>query len=476
MKHHEQGHGGYIGTRREFLSRYGMGMGALAMGGLPSAVASGATSPLSPKMPQKRGKAKAVIHLFMNGGPSQVDTFDPKPELTKYDGKKIPLELKTERPTGMAMKSPFSFKKYGESGLEVSEIFSKVGESCADELCVIRSMRAEVPNHEPSLLLMNCGDSRLPRPSVGSWVTYGLGTENQNLPGFVSMCPGGYPISRTQNWQSGFLPAAYQGNYVDSKNKDPKKLIENIVPKHLERSKQREQLDFLRQLNEKHAEERGRDQELEARLESFELAYRMQLEATDAFDVSKEPKYIREMYGDTLQGRQMLITRRLVERGVRFVQVWHGAGQPWDNHDDLEVNHRKLAGQCDQAIAALITDLKMRGMLDETLVLWGGEFGRTPVVEMPKKGTNAGKINGRDHNHYGFTTWMAGGGVKGGHVHGSTDDFGFAAATDKVHVHDLHATMLHLLGFDHEELTYRYSGRDFRLTDVHGEVIEDLLA
>ena len=376
MKHHEQGHGGYIGTRREFLSRYGMGMGALAMGGLPSAVASGATSPLSPKMPQKRGKAKAVIHLFMNGGPSQVDTFDPKPELTKYDGKKIPLELKTERPTGMAMKSPFSFKKYGESGLEVSEIFSKVGEACADELCVIRSMRADVPNHEPSLLLMNCGDSRLPRPSVGSWVTYGLGTENQNLPGFVSMCPGGYPISRTQ----------------------------------------------------KHAEERGRDQELEARLESFELAYRMQLEATDAFDVSKEPKYIREMYGDTLQGRQMLITRRLVERGVRFVQVWHGAGQPWDNHDDLEVNHRKLAGQCDQAIAALITDLKMRGMLDETLVLWGGEFGRTPVVEMPKKGTNAGKINGRDHNHYGFTTWMAGGGVKGGHVHGSTDDFGFAAA------------------------------------------------
>lgn len=474
MNHHEAGHGGYIGTRREFLSRCGMGMGALAMGGLPSQVAAG-TSPLLPKQPQVEGKAKAVIHLFMNGGPSQVDTFDPKPELDKYDGKKIPLDLSTERPTGAAMKSPFAFKKYGESGLEVSELFPRVG-ACADDLCVIRSMHADVPNHEPSLLLMNCGDSRLSRPSVGSWVTYGLGTENQNLPGFVSMCPGGYPISRTQNWQAGFLPAAYQGNYVDTKNSDPKKLIEHIVPKHLERNRQREQLDFLRSLNEQHAVARGRDQGLEARLESFELAYRMQLEATDAFDISKEPQYIRDLYGDTLQGRQMLIARRLIERGVRFVQVWHGAGQPWDNHDDLEKNHRRLAGECDQAIAALITDLKMRGLLDETLVVWGGEFGRTPVVEMPKPGSNAGKINGRDHNHYGFTTWMAGGGVKGGHVHGETDEFGFAAVRDKVHVHDLHATMLHLLGFDHEELTYRYSGRDFRLTDVYGKVIEEILA
>jgi len=471
MNHHNFGHGGFIGTRREFLQRTGMGMASLA---LPT-VASGALNPLSPKKTQYPAKAKAVIHLFMNGGPSQVDTFDPKPELTKYDGKKIPLELKTERPTGMAMKSPFGFKKYGESGLEVSDIFPKVGE-CADDLCVIRSMHADVPNHEPSLLLMNCGDSRLSRPSVGSWVTYGLGTENQNLPGFVSMCPGGYPISRTQNWQSGFLPAAYQGTYVDTQTTDPRKLIEHVQPKHIARGRQREQLDFLRNLNEKHAEARDHDSELEARLQSFELAYRMQLEATDAFDVSLEPRYIREMYGDNLQGRQMLISRRLIERGVRFVQVWHGAGQPWDNHDDLEQNHRKLAQECDQAIAALLTDLKQRGLLDETLVLWGGEFGRTPVVEMPKEGANAGKINGRDHNHYGFTTWMAGGGVKGGHVHGATDDFGFAAVQDPVHVHDLHATMLHLLGFDHEELTYRYSGRDFRLTDVHGKVIESILA
>ncbi|MGC6581844.1 MAG: DUF1501 domain-containing protein [Akkermansiaceae bacterium] len=474
MNHHEFGHGGFAGTRRDFLSRSGMGMASLALGGMPSMLSAG-SSPLAPKAPQTPGKAKAVIHLFMNGGPSQVDTFDPKPELTKYDGKKIPLELKTERPTGVALKSPFAFKKYGASGLDVSDLFPRVG-AHADDLCIIRSMHAEVPNHEPSLLLMNCGDSRLSRPSVGSWVTYGMGTENQNLPGFISMCPGGYPVSRTQNWQSGFLPAAYQGNYVNSKFTEPEKLIEHIVPKHLPRQEQRHQLDFLRNLNEKHAEERGRDSDLEARIESFELAYRMQLEATDAFDISKEPQYIRDLYGDTLQGRQMLITRRLVERGVRFVQVWHGSGQPWDNHDDLEKNHKRLAGECDQAIAALITDLKMRGMLDETLVLWGGEFGRTPVVEMPKPGSNAGKINGRDHNHYGFTVWMAGGGVKGGHVHGATDDFGFQAVEDKVHVHDLHATMLHLLGFDHEELTYRYSGRDFRLTDVHGKVIEEILA
>jgi len=471
MNHHHFGHGGFIGTRREFLTRYGMGMGALA---LPS-VASGSISPLLPKKPEFSGKAKAVIHLFMNGGPSQVDTFDPKPELTKYDGKKIPLELKTERPTGVAMKSPFAFKKHGESGIEISEIFPNIAKS-ADELCVIRSMHADVPNHEPSLLLMNCGDSRLSRPSVGSWVTYGLGTENQNLPGFVSMCPGGLPISRTQNWQSGFLPAAYQGTYVDTKTVDPKKLIEHVTPKHLARHRQREQLDFLRALNEKHALQRDQDSELEARLQSFELAYRMQLEATDAFDTTLEPRYIREMYGENLQGRQMLIARRLVERGVRFVQVWNGAGQPWDNHDDLEQNHRRLARESDQAIGALLADLKQRGLLDETIVIWGGEFGRTPVVELPKPGTNAGRVNGRDHNHYGFTTWLAGGGVKGGHIHGATDDFGFAAVENKVHVHDFHATLLHLLGFDHENLTYRYSGRDFRLTDVHGKIIEDILA
>ena len=448
-----------------------MGLGALA---IPSLNAQ-SISPLAPRPPQTQAKAKAVIHLFMNGGPSQVDTFDPKPALEKYHGKKIPLELKTERPTGFALRSPFKFKKHGESGIDISELFPNVAKS-ADELCVIRSMQADVPNHEPSLLLMNCGDSRLSRPSVGSWVTYGLGTENQNLPGYVSLCPGGLPTSRTQNWQSGFLPAAYQGTYVNTKTSDPRKLIEHVIPKHLPNDRQRDQLDFLRKINDQHAESRGHDSDLEARLESFELAYRMQFEATDAFDISKEPKYIREMYGDTIHGRQLLITRRLIERGVRFVQAWHGPGQPWDAHDEVEKNHRKLALQCDQAIGALLIDLKQRGMLDETLVLWGGEFGRTPVVEMPKEGTNQGSLNGRDHNHYGFTTWMAGGGVKAGHIHGATDEFGFQATEKKVHVHDLHATMLHLLGFDHEQLTYRYSGRDFRLTDVHGKVVRDILA
>ena len=262
---------------------------------------------------------------------------------------------------------------------------------------------------------------------------------------------------------------------MDTKHSDPKKLVEHIKGNTAGRE-QRRQLDLLREMNENHQKERSNDARLEARLQSFELAYRMQMEASDAFDISKEPEEVRKMYGSGTQARQMLITRRLIERGVRFVQVWHGAGQPWDNHDDLEKNHQRLARECDQPIAALLKDLKMRGLLEETLVMWGGEFGRTPTVEMPKKGSNAGKINGRDHNHYGFSVWLAGGGIKGGHVHGATDPFGFQAAENPVHVHDLQATILHLLGFDHETLTYRYSGRDFRLTDVHGEVVRDILA
>jgi len=332
-----------------------------------------------------------------------------------------------------------------------------------------------VPNHEPSLLLMNCGEARLIRPSMGSWVTYGLGSENQNLPGFIAMCPGGYPIQETQNWQSAFLPGAYQGTYIDTKNTDVEKLIENIKNSSTPLAEQRRQLDLLKQLNESHRQKRESDAQLEARIQSFELAYRMQLDATDAFDVSREPLAVREMYGNGTQARQILIARRLIERGVRFVQVWHGEGQPWDSHDDIEINHRRLAQQCDQAIGALLKDLKQRGLLDETLVIWGGEFGRTPTVEMPTPGSNAGKINGRDHNHYGFTMWLAGGGVKGGQVYGATDEFGFQAVEKKVHVHDLHATILHLLGFDHEKLTYRYAGRDFRLTDVYGTVVKELI-
>jgi hypothetical protein len=457
------------------LWRSGMGIGALALADCTAETAT-AANPLEPKQPHFPGKAKHIIHLFMNGGPSHVDSFDPKPELTRMAGKKLPTpNLRTERPTGAAFASPFKFKQCGDSGIEVSDLFPHVAESI-DELAVIRSMHADVPNHEPSLLLMNCGDARQIRPSLGSWTTYGLGTENQNLPAFISMCPGGYPIQESQNWQAGFLPGVFQGTYVDSKHRSIEKLIANIRNNRIGQQQQAQQLDLLRALNQKHLEKRDEDSQLEARIQSFELAYRMQMEAAEAFDVSREPQHILDMYGDGVQARQILIARRLVERGVRFIQLWHGDGQPWDNHDDIEVNHRRLAKQCDQAIGALIKDLKQRGLLEETLILWGGEFGRTPTVELPKKGSNAGKINGRDHNHHGFTMWMAGGGVKGGVVHGATDEFGFKAVEDLVHVHDLHATILHLLGFDHEKFTYRYAGRDYRLTDLYGNVVHDVLA
>lgn len=433
-------------------------------------------SPLAPKLPPLPCKAKRVIHLFMNGGPSHVDTFDPKPALEKYAGKLLPMENpKTERKTGAAFASPFKFKKYGKSGIEVSELFANVAESI-DDIAVIRSTHADVPNHEPSLLLMNCGDARQVRPALGSWVTYGLGSENQNLPGFIAMCPGGYPIQESQNWQSGFLPGVYQGTYIDTQHTKIEKLIENIRAKYTSLPEQRAQLDLLHQLNEKHRQRRQQDGQLESRIQSFELAYRMQMDASDAFDITREPENIRKMYGEGTQARQILIARRLLERGVRFVQVWTGEGQPWDNHDDIEVNHRRLAKDCDQAIGALLKDLKQRGMLEDTLVIWGGEFGRTPTVELPQPGSNAGKINGRDHNHHGFTTWMAGGGVKGGYVHGATDEYGFAAVEDKVHIHDLHATILALLGFDHEKFTFRHAGRDFRLTDVQGKVVKELIA
>ncbi len=465
-------------TRRELLARCGMGFGALALGGLtptePAAAASG--NPLLPRTAHFPAKAKHIIHLFMNGGPSHLDTFDPKPMLTKYGGKEMPGgTLATERPTGAALASPFKFRKYGESGIEVSELFSHVAESI-DDIAVIRSMHADVPNHEPSLMLMNCGDARQIRPSLGSWLCYGLGTENQNLPGFVAMCPNGYPIQESQNWQAGFLPGIFEGTYIDTQHSAIEQLIEHIRNDRVPLAEQRTQLDLLHRLNERHAQARQDDAALEARIQSFELGFRMQTEAAEAFDVSQEPQYIRDMYGSGVQARQILIARRLVERGVRFVQLWHGEGQPWDSHDDLEVRHRQLAGQCDQAIGALLVDLKQRGLLDETLVLWGGEFGRTPSVELPKKGSNEGKINGRDHNHYGFTVWMAGGGVRGGYVHGATDEFGFKAVENRVHVHDLHATILHLMGFDHERFTYRYAGRDFRLTDVHGRVVQELIA
>lgn len=457
-------------SRRELLNRCGTGVGMLAFAGVlaDDARAAPPDDPLAPKKPPLKAKAKHVVHLFMNGGPSQVDTFDPKPALDKLHGQPLPASLRTERKTGAAMRSPFKFQKYGKSGIEVSDLFAKTAEHI-DDICVIRSMQADVPNHEPSLMLMNCGDGRLPRPSFGAWVTYGLGSENRNLPGFVVMCPGGYPIVTTQNWRSAFLPGVYQGTYLDTKHTEVDKLVAFIRNTDMPAVRQREQLDLLKALNDDHSSIRSVDPQLEARARTFELAFRMQSEATDAFDLTKETKETRALYGDTTHGRQLLYTRRLIERGVRFVQVWSGAGQPWDNHDGLEKQHKTLAGEWDQPIAAFLADLKRVGLLDETLVLWGGEFGRTPVAELPA-------LNGRDHNHYGFTCWLAGGGVKGGTVYGATDEFGFKAVEKPMHVHDLHATMLHLLGFDHEKLTYRYAGRDFRLTDVHGVVVKDILA
>ena len=461
-------------TRRELLRRSGLGFGmlgltdVLAADGLLHAAPADA-NPLAPRPPHFAAKAKRVVHLFMNGGPSQVDTFDPKPLLDKYHGKPLPNpNLRTERKTAGAMRSPFTFKKYGQSGIEVSELFARTAEHI-DDMCILRSVHADVPNHEPSLMLMNCGDGRLPRPSMGAWITYGLGSENQNLPGFIAMCPGGVPVTATLNWRSGFLPGAYQGTYLDTQHTEVPKLLENIRNNGLTPLEQRGQLDLVQRLNQRHLEQRQGDAQLETRIQSFELAYRMQAEATDAFDVSKEPASVREMYGPGVQARQLLLTRRLLERGVRFVQIWSGPWQPWDNHDNLAKLHRGLAQDLDRPLAAFLTDLKQRGLFDSTLVVWGGEFGRTPVAELPQ-------LSGRDHNHYGFSMWLAGGGVRGGTVHGATDEFGFAAVENKVHIHDLHATILHLLGFDHEKLTYRYAGRDFRLTDVKGNVIREALA
>lgn len=468
-------------TRRELLRRTGTGLGILGLAGLlgdSGVLATPTTSvtqnPLVPRAPHFPAKAKHIIHIYLNGGPSQVDTFDPKPMLKQYDGRPIPSgNLTTERPTGGALPSPFRFHKYGQSGIEVSEIFHKTAQHI-DDICVIRSMYANTPNHEQSMRLMNCGDERLSRPSYGAWVLYGMGTENQNLPGFVAMCPG-LPVSDVSNWRSAFLPGIYQGTYINTTRTSVNELIENIHNNNLSNTAQRRQIDLLQALNHQHQQQRQDDPNLEARIESFELAFRMQMEATDAFDLSREPQHIRNAYGSNVQGRQLLIARRLIERGVRVVQCYHGNVQPWDSHSQIEQSHRSLANECDGAISALLTDLKQRGLFEETLVLCGGEFGRTPSVELPQPGTGDTRL-GRDHNHWGFSVWLAGGGVKGGMTYGATDDFGFRAVENRVHVHDLHATMLQLLGFNHEQLTYRYAGRDFRLTDVHGHVVQDIIS
>lgn len=453
-------------SRRRFLRRSGLGFGALALAGLMQERASAVR--------HRPARARAVIQIFLNGGMSQVDTFDPKPELTRRNGQSLPFEnLQTERRTGVALASPFDFREHGQSGIPISDLFPQLSR-CADRLAVIRSMQAELPSHEMSLMLMNSGHQRLVRPSVGSWLNWGMGSENRNLPGYVVLCPGGLPVGGTNNWRSAFLPGVYQGTLVNTAQTDPARLIAHLRNPRLSAEQQRRQFGLLRRINARHLAARPAEAALEARIESFELAYRMQAEATDAFDISREPDYVQAKYGSGPQNRQLLMARRLVERGVRFVQVWHGNSQPWDSHNNIKSAHRKVANQCDQGLAALIEDLEQRGLLDETLVVCSGEFGRTPTVELGTQG--GGATLGRDHNHWGFSLWMAGGGVKGGTVYGATDEFGFKAVEDVVPVHDLHATILHLLGIDHERLTYRYAGRDFRLTDVSGQVVRGVLA
>lgn len=455
----------YFVTRRQFLQRAGMGFGALSLASLlgddllASQNAPG-LSPLLPKNPHFPVKAKRVVHIFAQGAPSQVDTWDPKPSLAKYDGKSIPgME-------GVAMASPFKFEKKGKSGIEVSEVFPKLGE-LVDDLTVIRSMYTDIPAHEVATVFLNTGSLRMARPSVGSWVLYGLGTENQNMPGYVSLRPGGTPPGGSSNWGSAFLPGVYQGVSINTQVTSVERLIENIRNPYTVLPEQRRQLDLVHKLNEIHSQNLQKEAQLEARLQAFEMAFKMQTEATDAFDISKEPQTVRQLYGTTRQGNQMLIARRLLERGVRFVQVWAGG---WDHHQDIEDRLPERATEIDQPLAAFLTDLKERGLFDSTLVIWGGEFGRRPVRDR-----NGNDNPGRDHNARAFSTVLAGGGVKGGTIYGATDEFGAAAVQNKVHVHDLHATILALLGFDHEKLTYRYNGRDFRLTDVHGKVVKDIV-
>ncbi|MGH9658047.1 MAG: DUF1501 domain-containing protein [Bryobacteraceae bacterium] len=454
-------------TRRDLLTTIGCGFG---MTGLRGALGADA-SPLAVKVPHFAPKAKRFIFLFLNGGPSQVDTFDPKPMLTKYHGQPMPTaNLKTERRTGNLLKSPFSFQKYGQSGTEVSEIFAKLA-AHVDDICVVRSMHTERPNHEPSLFMMNCGE-RLPgRPSMGSWLTYGLGTVNQNLPGYIVLCPG-LPVVGPQLWSSAFLPAVYQGTHLPNNETSPDKLIQHIRNPKATREEQRSQLDLLAHLNRRHMEREGADPNLEAAVQSMEIAFRMQMEAPDALDLGKESESTRARYGEGDFARGCLMARRLIERGVRMVQVYFGNLQPWDNHDDILI-HKKLAARSDGPMAALLEDLKSSGLLSETVVLIGGEFGRTPAVEV------SGLVNvqnGRDHNNHGYSMLLAGGGIKGGITYGATDDFGFKAVEKPVHPHDLQATILHLMGLDHTRLTYRYSGRDFRLTDVAGSVLHEILA
>lgn len=461
-------------TRREMLRNTGLGMGSLAVTGLMNFQSVAAADRPQPQYP---ARAKRVIHLFMNGGPSQMDTFYPKPALTQHHGKPLPNSIKKQlqrtqlNRAGTVFGSPFKFSQYGQSGLTVSELFPNVARH-ADDLCVINSMQGEIANHTPGLLLTNCGHSTLPRPSLGSWLLYGLGNESDDLPGFVVLCPKGLPTAQSRNWTSAFLPGIYQGTHIDTASAG-RELIPNLTRQDVRSGTQKAQVALTQFLNRNHRKARQGDERLDSRIQSMELAFRMQTAGTDAFDLSQEPDHIQKMYGQSIQGRNMLIARRLAERGVRYVQIYHGAGQPWDNHSGIIPRIKKLTNECDQPIAALLTDLKQRGLLEDTLVIWGGEMGRTPTVQTGPKDINR---VGRDHHIDGYTIWLAGGGFKGGMTYGATDDFAMSVTENKVPLHDLHATILHQMGFDHRQLTYHYSGRDFRLTDVHGRVIREILA
>jgi len=468
-------------TRREMLKRAGTGFGmiglagALQSAGLLDATASAATASIlgGNRAPHFAPRAKRVIFLQMNGAPSHVDTFDPKPALKKHAGEQPTGKLYRANKGSGYMPSPFHFRPHGESGVVMSELLPNLGR-VADDLCVLRSMHTNVPNHEPGLLMMNCGNQQPVRPCLGSWASYGLGSGNQNLPSFVALSPG-LPVVGPQLWSNSFLPGEFQTTAIDTNNMAVDKLIKNLKHPSLTRTEQKKQLDLLLRLNRIHMAKRQNDPALETQIKAMELAFEMQREASDVFDISREPKHIQKAYGDTVFSKGCLLARRLVEHGVRFVQMHYVTAnqkQPWDTHSENDKRHRELCADSDKATAALITDLKQRGMLEDTLVIWGGEFGRTPYSQANK---DKKKI-GRDHHHTGFSMFLAGGGTKGGMMYGATDEFGMNAVENRIHVHDLHATILHLLGLDHERLTYRYSGRDFRLTDVHGRVVSDIIA
>ncbi len=465
-------------TRREMLRMFGSGFGMLGLTGLlaeetNAASAATAAGPLAVRPAMFTPRARRVIFLFMSGGPSHVDTFDPKPRLTAEMGKPLPFAKPTlERTkTGNLLGSPFKFNKHGQAGIEVSELFPHVA-GCIDDLCVIRSMVADNINHNGACLQMNTGEQAFSRPSLGSWLTYGLGSENQNLPGYVVISPA-QPAQGAPLWASSFLPAAFQGTLVS----DLKNPIANLSNPRLSLADQREQLDVLGRLNRIHAEQRQEDSQLNGRIAAFELAFRMQREAPQAFDLGGESEATKRLYGITEKatetfGTQCLLARRLVERGVRCVQVYHtqtakrSSCQLWDQHGGLRTELPANCAATDQPIAGLIRDLKSRGLLEDTLVIWGGEFGRTPTAE---------NSDGREHHPFGFTMWLAGGGVRGGMTYGATDEFGWHATENRVHVHDLHATILHLMGIDHTKLTFFYGGRNYRLTDVYGNVVKDIL-